>query len=731
MDRSRTEAGRMGRRLAIMAIIAGLAVFLGGCGGDSSSTSGTAQAPPAPAAQPPQVDAAPAAKASEQGSGGDPTTEYATEESYGEDEYAEEAYSMEEPAAYGGPAMGDPRSMGPTNMAGAGNDPRMQGGQPANMGGYPTEDGGYGEPGVTPEMAGPGGYAQGYPGSSGPGGYAEGYPGSSGPGYGTEMESGMDEYANYGSQYGQSGYGNPGYGPSGANVGASGGNAKEPDLQFAANFIAQNCLGCHNQRQARGEVRLDALVADITSPLHAELVTKVEEVLEEGKMPPPPRQVNAAAKEGVLVAIRKAREEGVLIKLEDLDLLTRAKIAFEQGKEREAIEFARAHAVTADGEAAGEVLDKVKWFPLGKRPEIALRFAVGVNLDAPSGLTDIKPIGSPQFGNGSGGFAGGSEYGGGRGGYGAAGTEQSEPENRSLQALTGEFGEEFLQAYQTRWTGGQLSELFADVDISKTTNSSSTTLGSSPGAPGYAGGPEGYGGPAMAGGEEYGGGYGPGAYGGGNYGGEGVGGSNQDSQATRPILPGNRAAPGLIFIGIGSQNDLLEKVRELGLDGLFIFDVEASANRRTRIVTNETRLRFVLPSGDAVAATSRLTNTEVERNRLRGKDEDIVEKSLERLFVKFDEEVALQPLPPFKPEHAEGRIRALLAQREQLPEDEEPKMNLTLLFETRLFQHLGLFTEEQAAIIYQIILEGNEGEVFVKGTADDRMLVIDPFLPSI
>ena len=65
------------------------------------------------------------------------------------------------------------------------------------------------------------------------------------------------------------------------------------------------------------------------------------------------------------------------------------------------------------------------------------------------------------------------------------------------------------------------------------------------------------------------------------------------------------------------------------------------------------------------------------------------------------------------------------------PEDEEQEMDMTVLFETRLFHSMGLLTSEQLSTIYQIILRGNEGETLATGTVEDKQMVLEGFLTSL
>lgn len=250
-----------------------------------------------------------------------------------------------------------------------------------------------------------------------------------------------------------------------------------------------------------------------------------------------------------------------------------------------------------------------------------------------------------------------------------------------------------------------------------------------PGAPGGIGLPGGGGAPGA--------GYGSGSYGGGTYGsGEGVYGRGpsglgdeeaDDSRAAQlaglkmHAQAGEAIAPGLLYVGTGSQDELLENANEARVDGLFVFDVEASENRRTQLVNNKTRLRFVLPNGDATSANTRkLENTELERAEMRGIGGDELQKNMERFFARFDDQIALTELPTFKSEHADSRLRQLLSSDRAEP--------LATMFEARLFNFLGILDEPTMSKVFQIALVGNEGVSLATGSQADRELVIQSLL---
>ncbi|MEM8733597.1 MAG: c-type cytochrome domain-containing protein [Planctomycetota bacterium] len=690
----------MSRRLSTLGLLAltPFGFLATGCGGGQESTP-VAQAPPQSQA-PGQARATPPPAQSEpeeedEGYGG---------EGYGDSDYGDEGGSQET------------ASQGSSGGSGGG-----------GMAGYYDGIPGYG--GETPsgdEFGGDNMYGAGM-GDYGGGGYGGGQ--GMGPGsddmYGGMYGGGMgDELA------GPGGPGGPGMG---MGMGARGGAG---NFAVVTNFVRQNCANCHGARQQKGGIRLDGLTGNFEDPANVALLSQVVDVLEAGTMPPT-GNVDPGQKRQVLDFVANALESSGAL---DRSYLDQAKFAFAGGKEKEALKLLYAHAITSSGEEADAIFNKVKWFAGGRRPATTLRAAAGVILDAPSTLGDLSPIGSSGNGGGMGmGMGMGPGMGGGRRGGGRAGGGESNP--TSFNDLTGELGEALVGAFEVRWKAGDLGTVFNSV-VAKAP--APERRGGGMGGMGMGMGMGGMGagmGMEMDGGDMYAGGYGGGGYGGGppgggapgadqgGYGDEGgyageAGGGAVLAELRPNIRPGTNITTGMVFIGTGTQPELMERAKRQGVDIVFIFDVKASRNNRTNRTTNETRIRCMLPNGKSVGGTERIANYKVERARQRG-TEDGVQQSMDRMFMVFDKEVQLASLPDFKPEHAMKRIQQLLVQREAMEEEDESEMDLAVMYEAKLFHSMGLLEDKVLSTIYQIVLEGNEGVSLAEGTEDDRRMVLD------
>ncbi len=487
--------------------------------------------------------------------------------------------------------------------------------------------------------------------------------------------------------------------------GAAGGNAG-PQFATAMQFVRSNCISCHGPQQTQGEVRLDVLTDDLSHTGNATAWHAVLEQLESGQMPPAsvPQRPDAKQQSAVQAWIKSALIKADFVPLPDRDYLSQAEYAYSTGKEAQAVKLLYAQAIAADADVAAETLSQTRWSTLNLRPALVLRFAVGVAVDAPEGLSDLKPIGVSQAGGGGGG------YGGAMAGMGMSpgGPNEAGSTERTFQQLTGDFGAALATSFESRWMAGKLGTPFKDVEPAAAPAASASGMNSM-GMMGNYGG-------EMAGGMAGGGGYGGGAY----PGADGGGGPGSAKAANKPITKGTVATPGLVFIGTGSQTELLQQAKDQGYDGLFLFEVKAVHKRRGNLIENSTRLRFMGLDGKNVAATGTLVNVDIERDKLRGIDNDAVGKNIDRFFASFDEKVAMTDLPALKPEHAQDRIRQLLV---------DPQVsNLMKLFEARLYHSMQLLTDNELAQVYQIILRGNEGLALASGTLADRRLVLDAVL---
>ncbi len=392
---------------------------------------------------------------------------------------------------------------------------------------------------------------------------------------------------------------------------------------------------------------------------------------------------------------------------DDADYLTKGRYAFSIGKEKEAIDYARAFAIAAP--EGTDVLQKTKWFTAGLRPITSARFAVGVVLEAPATMTDFKPMGSKQL------------QGGGNAGGMAMGSQANAAQNKNVKAkehalydLTGSFGEAVIAGFEERWSAGNFGSVYNDVErfVPKLPVGNN---GMGMGGMGMGGMSSGMSGMEMGGAGMPEMGMGMGGM---------PGGGDGQSAPRAKIMPGSIVVPGMVYIGTSEkQADLMKKAEDRGVDLVFLFDVKVSPpNRLNGIVQNEAKVRVVSLKGDPLARSSELLNTEVERASMRASGEDEVAKATDKFFAQLDSKVKFGDMPPLKPEHAKARLVQVLSNSKL--------SKLEKLFEVSLYYSMKLITDDEKLTACLIVMEGSEGESLANGRPEDKQAVLDTLLPN-
>lgn len=707
------------RSLLVFSGLALTILSLSGCGGKSDAPA-TAAAP-APEATAPSGRSMPAPGDKAGETTGEQPASVSGGGGYGGGSTGGASYGSESgtepesgPDSHGGPsmaAMGAPSGGGPSMMSmgapNGGGGPASHGGPGPSMasmgtpmggGGGPASHGGPGPAGSSLSKNEGGtnpGDMRGMAANAGKGGMM----GAGGALDGEGFDAGYE-----GSMPSMEGMGMGGMGMGGTGMGGMGMPGGSMNMNTVVQFVNTNCISCHGAANAKGGVRLVGLTSVAAEPL---LWQSVVEQLEAGSMPPRAsgRSVDAQQSQAVTTFLKQQLQAAGLD--DSQDYMSKANFYFSSGKEEEAVEYYYAHVLTADDEEARDLLSKARLFAAGKRPVATLRFAVGVILEAPEGI-DVKPIGVSQFG----GAGGGGGMGGEMAGYPGAGG--SSDKQKTFYALTGDFGRELVSAFESQWASGAMGLVFNEV-TGKSAPVAADQGGMNPGGMGSGLSPAG-----MSMGGMGRGGMSMGSEG---EGGMGMGMGMSGNGASEPGLPGSQLKPGLVYLGTGTQQELLKQSQDAGVDGLFVYDVEATQNRRNGVVNNSTRLRLMLTDGSAVTSTKTLSNTEIEREKQRGTSDDEVKENIERLFAKVDESLKLTPMPTLSAESARRRVHQLV--------HDKSISKLQTLFETRLYQSLGSLTVDDVSTVYQIVLRGNEGISLATGAADDRKVVVDELMEQL
>ena len=459
------------------------------------------------------------------------------------------------------------------------------------------------------------------------------------------------------------------------------------------------------------------------------------------------------------------------VQAREMTFRERAEDYFAKGQEKEAIALIQAHLLASDSESK-DYLDRIRWSPLRKQPTLAARIAVGIDLKAPSNVSDYSPIRASEAtgrSGGSGDMMG--AVGGGLSGVrrpGSSSSNGSAPENPSLEDVTGDMGKLLQDHVREIFDAGQLGSCFlgtTDLAASGSDSGSSSPSGGTnsrfggtgPGAgyPGAGGAPSGYPGAGGQSGRQSG--Y-PGGGGGPPSGYPGAGGMSaggmaagagdaaggpstptpqpgfgggfggQSNQQVGELLTGkrgtpnkNRIVPGMTFIGIDSAADLQEKALDEGYDLLIIFDVTIEQSRRLSNVSNDCRAKLFKP-GDKKALISSESLNNVKAKKELEKDGDYVAKAMRRVFDKIDEAISLSDIP--EKVTAEAIKKSRLG---TLTDGSKPK--LEALCELKLWHHRQFLSDDELKAAFTKVLSADEATKLISGTEDDRMDILKPIAP--
>ena len=398
-----------------------------------------------------------------------------------------------------------------------------------------------------------------------------------------------------------------------------------------------------------------------------------------------------------------------------------ANASYSQGKDKQAIDLIYAAAI-AD-ETPDNILARFQWIPGAKRPGLAVRFGLAVNVKTtPRDYNgDAKPIGTEQNltssrsgGNGNQGFGGGPGgppgMGGmegmgdmsGMGGMGMMGGQGGGGIPEELKKYTGDLGEEIAKALKRRVTQGYFGTIL-QVAASKSPQS---------GSEGGMGGGMG----DMAG---MGGGMGMGPGGMGDM--SGMGGMG-------PGMGGGSAgiAPGIVMLGEGTIDQILETAIEEDLDAIIFFDVSVAVIPKNGLVRNTTYMSlYDVSSGRQLKKTVPLVNIMLQTERKRAKDQKKPDPLVEKVsdFLKtVDMNYKMAKMP-------QNLTPAVVQQHRLIPLVNSKTISpLKALAEVAFYHKYGLCPEEHRKIAYDTIIGPQMSSQLIAGSFQQRLSTVDVFL---
>ncbi|MGB7324771.1 MAG: hypothetical protein WBD31_07855 [Rubripirellula sp.] len=174
--------------------------------------------------------------------------------------------------------------------------------------------------------------------------------------------------------------------------------------------------------------------------------------------------------------------------------------------------------------------------------------------------------------------------------------------------------------------------------------------------------------------------------------------------------------PGLNYVGNGPSSDMLAEAKRNDIDFLLHFDVLLKPGR-TGKTQNVSRCRlFNVATGKQLALTKGIDSLEASQMVAAGRMADeraYVTEQMGTLFALIQRETKLVPMPTaLTAAAARGRVAVLIGGAKA--------KTLQTLAEIRLYQLLGLLTEAEVEMAFDIV-GGADALMFLHGPRDERL----------
>lgn len=166
--------------------------------------------------------------------------------------------------------------------------------------------------------------------------------------------------------------------------------------------------------------------------------------------------------------------------------------------------------------------------------------------------------------------------------------------------------------------------------------------------------------------------------------------------------------PGIVYLGQGSKQEILEQAQAAGLDMLIVFEVVLRTHRGTQ-TQNISRCRLIdVKSGDSIGLSRPIDNQHVAPDGET--DEDYVRGQLQNLLEILDRDIKVIALPQLTPEIARNRVGRLL---------DGPPNAVRTLAEIRLYQLQNLLTINEVEQAFSIV-GGEDALTLLYGSPTER-----------
>ncbi|MEZ6095096.1 MAG: hypothetical protein R3C03_12850 [Pirellulaceae bacterium] len=409
--------------------------------------------------------------------------------------------------------------------------------------------------------------------------------------------------------------------------------------------------------------------------------------------------------------------------------IDRAKSLFAEGKEQEATTMLYGEMLLNES-----AFDKypLRWYGSLSQPRVFLRWGIGVSYRPDKDFSGIPPlIGDELDDSVTASGSGDPTFGAGGGSTGASSTGSSSIYSKvdtsvpagMLLYYTGDYIERLYKRMNDRRTGGEgyfgaiLKEMperaglggpAAQRPVSAVDRARSRRNLPSAATGGGGGGGGNQGGPPQIDSE----------------GGSGSDSSsnlldkfNSTSDASEPapnVL--GTLMPGVMCVGEGKEEDLLERAKKMNLDAVLIFQVKVIESRKKFF--SQTALKVYDPNkpDEELAKTKSLRNSLVMEERENSRSDDPVEESLDKLFQEYiDTNLRGADLPVLTPEVVESRVDSIL---------QDPQDKLRAAVEVMGYFRKDLLSMDKAQAALDELLNGG-GSLLLTGNSSDKQQFVE------
>ncbi|MEQ8785018.1 MAG: hypothetical protein RIC55_01910 [Pirellulaceae bacterium] len=388
-----------------------------------------------------------------------------------------------------------------------------------------------------------------------------------------------------------------------------------------------------------------------------------------------------------------------------------ALVEFQDGHQQKAFEYLYAHVLHND-QAASNM--KLHWFPAGKRPTIAVRWAVGITF-TPARQYDGLPI---EFGQPVSKLTGDPRRPNSI--RLESGTRVKEPQNaeQAMKVFTGSFGEKMLQRISQGVKAGDFGDVLRIAPaVDPQANRHNQDFVGDPALDDPALEDPGLEDPGLddPGLDD------PGL----DDPGDGGGGGSRTARRTGGVYAGYvgdtpSLVQGISFIGVGNREQLLDRVKRDRAEVLLVFEVST-------LVTNSGLFNTMIEPKvyDAVKGVELFKGKEVNNLQLafakeNPRQKNPVDEALEGFTRFVEEQIRVQPMPTLRPEHAVGRVDILVSTSHVKP--------LSTLAEVLYYYKQGLIDVEKLNEAYGKLIGPEDGKDLALGSPEERKAVLEGLL---